>query len=153
MSPVSMKKVDLVAALLLVPVGLYVFYESGRWPVPPDMGDPAWIPRGVALVLLGAAGLLFVRALRGRALTLPAALSPADRRRVLGVAALTGTYVLLVERLGFLTTTAPYLFGFLLVLGERRWVRMAAFAVAVPVAIFLLFDVALHVPLPRGRFH
>lgn len=151
MPPVSMKGADIVAALLLLPVCLYVFYESGTWPVPPDLGNPAWIPRGVAVCLLGAVCLLFVRALQDRSLALPARLAPADRARVLWVAVLTGAYLILLEQVGFITTTAPYLFGFGLVLGERRWVQLAIFAVIVPVAIYLLFDATLNVPLPRGR--
>ena len=152
MPPVSMKKVDIIIAFLLLPVCLYVFYESGRWPLLPDLGNPAWIPRGVAVCLLMAAGLLLVRALQGRSLTLPSRLAGADRARVLWVDALTSGYVILLERLGFIATTAPYLLGFGLVLGERRWARLLLFAAAVPVAVYLLFDTALHVPLPRGVF-
>jgi hypothetical protein len=66
------------------------------------------------------------------------------------VAVLTSVYVILIERVGFIATTAPYLFGFGAVLGERRWARLALFALVVPVAIYLLFDATLHVPLPRG---
>lgn len=150
MPPVSMRNADIVAAVLLLPVCVYVFYESGTWPIPPDMGNPAWIPRGVAVCLLVAAGLLLVRALQGRSLALPARLAGVDRARVLWVAVLTGVHVLLLERLGFIVTTAPYLFGFGLALGERRWGRLAMFAVVVPVAIYLLFDATLNVPLPRG---
>jgi hypothetical protein len=61
-------------------------------------------------------------------------------------------YVLFIERLGFIATTAPYLFGFSLALGERRWVRLVVFAVTVPVVTYLVFDRALNVPLPRGLF-
>lgn len=150
MPPVSLKRVDIVASLLVIPICLYVFYESGTWPIPPDMGNPAWIPRGVAVVLLAAALLMLFRALTGRALFLASRLEGADRARVLWVAALTGVYVILLERLGFMVTTAPYLFGFGLTLGERRWVRLALFALVVPVATYLLFDVTLNVPLPRG---
>jgi len=152
MPTISLKKVDIVASLLMIPVVAWVFYESARWPIPPDMGNPAWIPRGVALCLLVAVLLLLFRALSGRSLTLPARLEGADRSRVLWVAVLTGVYVIVVERIGFIATTAPYLFGFTLVLGERRWVRLALFAVVVPVATYLLFDTALNVPLPHGWF-
>ncbi len=152
MPPVSLKKVDIVSSLLIIPICLYVFYESGRWPVIPDMGSPAWIPRGVAACLLGAALLLLGKALKGRSLTLPGRLEGRDRARVLWVAALTGAYVLCIERLGFIATTAPYLFGFALALGERRWGRLVLFAVAVPVVTYLVFDTALNVPLPRGLF-
>jgi len=147
-----MKKIDILAALALLPVCGWVFYESGQWPILPDLGNPAWIPRGVAALLLGAAILLLSKALRGQSLTLPARLEGADRARVLWVAALTAGWVLVIDRLGFITATAPYLFGFVVALGERRWVRLALFAVLVPVATYLVFDRALNVPLPRGLF-
>jgi hypothetical protein len=147
-----MKKVDIIAALGIIPICVYVFYESGTWPMLPDLGNPAWIPRGVATCLLVAALLLLGKALAGRALVLPGRLEGADRSRVLWVAALTGLYVVFIERVGFIATTAPYLFGFCLALGERRWIRLIVFSVAVPVATYLVFDQALNVPLPRGLF-
>jgi len=149
---VSMKKVDIISALCVIPICVYVFYESGRWPMLPDLGNPAWIPRGVAAVLLGAALLLLGKALTGRSLTLPGRLEGEDRARVLSVAALTGVYVVIIERLGFMTATAPYLFGFSLALGERRWSRLILFAVVVPVTTYVVFDRLLNVPLPRGLF-
>jgi len=152
MSRVSMRTIDILSALCLIPVCLYVFYESGRWPMLPDLGNPAWIPRGVAVLLFGAALLLLGKALTGRSLTLPGRLAGADRARVLWVAALTGVYVVIIERLGFMTATAPYLFGFCLALGERRWTRLILFSVVVPVATYVVFDRALNVPLPRGLF-
>ena len=152
MPHVSMKKVDIIAALGIVPICLYVFYESDTWPMLPDLGNPAWIPRAVATCLLGAALLLLGKALTGRALVLPGRLEGADRSRVLWVAALTGLYVVFIERVGFIAITAPYLFGFCLALGERRWIRLILFSVAVPVATYLVFDQALNVPLPRGLF-
>jgi putative tricarboxylic transport membrane protein len=152
MPPVSMRKVDIFSSLCIIPICLYVFYESGTWPILPDLGNPAWIPRGVATLLFGAALLVLVNALRGRSLTLPERLEGPDRSRVLWVAALTGAYTVAIERLGFITGTVPYLLGFCLVLGERRWARLMLFAVAVPVATYLLFDRILNVPLPRGLF-
>jgi len=150
MPRVSLKKADIIAGLLLLPICAYVFYESGRWPLLPDLGNPAWIPRGVAVLLFVAAVLLLARAFSGRSLTLASRLQKTDRARVMVVAALTGAYVIFLERLGFIAATAPYLVGFGLALGERRWVRLILFAVAVALAIYLLFDVTLHVPLPRG---
>ena len=152
MPHVSMKRVDIIAALGIVPICLYVFYESDTWPMLPDLGNPAWIPRGVATCLLVAALLLLGKALTGRALVLPGRLEGADRSRVLWVAALTGLYVVFIERVGFIAITVPYLFGFCLALGERRWIRLILFSVAVPVATYLVFDQALNVPLPRGLF-
>ena len=146
----SMKTVDIVAVVLLLPICIWVYYESQTWPMLPDMGDPRWIPRGVATCLLLAIGLLLMRALQGRSLKLDSRLERKDRNRVLWVAVLTVIYVILVERLGFITTTVPYLFCFGLTLGERRWLWLTLFALLMPVAIYLLFATALNVPLPSG---
>ena len=146
----SMKTVDIVAVVLLLPVCFWVYYESQTWPMLPDMGDPRWIPCGVATCLLLATGLLLIRALQGRSLKLGSRLKSQDRNRVLWVAVLTGAYVIFVEKLGFITTTVPYLFSFGLALGERRWLWLILFAVIMPVAIYLLFAATLNVPLPSG---
>jgi len=150
MPSVSMKKVDILAAILLFPVGAYVFYEAGSWPRLPDLGNPGWIPSGVAVCLLIATLLMLARALRGRSLTLPGRLEGADRARVLWVAGITVGYVAVMNHLGFIASTIPYLAGFGIALGERRWMRLAFFSVAVPVVIYLVFDATLNVPLPRG---
>lgn len=70
MAPGSMKKADILVALILVPMCSYVFYESTKWPKEALIGVPTLIPRGVAACLLFAAGMLFVRAVTGRALLL-----------------------------------------------------------------------------------
>lgn len=145
-----MKKVDILAAVLIIPMCLYVFYESGRWPIPALLGNPLLIPRGVAACLLVAAGILLFRAVTGRALPLEKRLEGADLWRVSGVAVLTGGYVFLVERVGFIATTFLFLLLFGLVLGERRWLRLVLFAVVVPVAVYMIFDTTLNVPLPGG---
>ena len=152
MRPVSMKKVDIVAVALLVPVCFWVFYESQTWPQLPDMGDPRWIPCGVAACLLVATGLLLVKALQGGSLSLESRLEGKNRARVIWIAVLTGIYVILLERIGFIATSVPYLFGFGLALGERRWLWLTIFSIIMPVAIYLLFAATLNVPLPRGLF-
>jgi putative tricarboxylic transport membrane protein len=146
----SMKKADILAALMIVPICLYVFYESGRWPVEATIGTPSLIPRGVAACLLFAAGMLLFRALTGRASTLESRLKGADLRRVSTVALLTGGYVFVVERVGFIGTTFLYMLLFVWVLGERRWPRLILFAIVVPLAVYVIFSTTLNVPLPQG---
>ena len=150
MRPVSMKVVDIIAVVILLPICFWVYYESQTWPILPDMGDPRWIPCGVATCLLIASGLLLIRALQGRSLKLESRLEGKDRSRIIWVAVLTGVYVIFVEKIGFIATTIPYLFGFGLVLGERRWLWLTLFAVIMPVAIYMLFSATLNVPLPSG---
>jgi len=148
----SMKKADILVSLIIAPICLYVFYESGNWPKQALIGAPTLIPWGVASCLLVAAGVQFVRALTGRALTLEERLTGPNRRRVLSAVLLTGGYAALVSYVGFLVTTFFYLVLFGLAAGETRWVRLIAFAVAVPVTIYLIFATILNVPLPPGIF-
>ena len=152
MTGASMKKADILVSLIIVPICLYVFYESGKWPKQALIGAPTLIPWGVAACLLVAAGVQFVRALRGRALTLEERLTGSNRRRVIFAVLLTGGYAALVSYVGFLVTTFFYLLLFGLAAGETHWVRLIAFAVAVPVAIYLIFATILNVPLPPGIF-
>jgi putative tricarboxylic transport membrane protein len=152
MANMSMKKGDILAALVIIFISIFVFYESGRWPIPALLGNPLLIPRGVAVCLLFAAGILLFRALMGKSLMLESRLEGATLRRVLAVAILTGGYVLVLERVGFISTTFLYLLLFGLVLGIRRWFLLIPFAIVVPVIVYLIFDTTLNVPLPPEWF-
>jgi len=150
MTNLTMKKADIIAGVIVIPICLYVFHESGKWPVQALLGRPFVIPRGVATLLVVAALFLLYRAATGRSLPLENPLVGADLWRVIGAAVITFGYLPLVERIGFLGTTFLYLLLFAWVLGERRWSRLALFGLLVPVVMFGLFSTALHVPLPRG---
>jgi tripartite tricarboxylate transporter TctB family protein len=150
MANLTMKKADIIAAVIVMPICLYVFYESTKWPVPALLGRPFLIPRGVAAFLLVAAGILLYRALKGQAFPLESPLVGADLRRVSLTAVLTFGYLPLLERIGFIGTTFLYLLFFAWVLGERRRPRLILFAILVPLVMYTLFSTALHVPLPRG---
>ena len=150
MSNLTMKKADIIAVVIVIPICLYVFYESTKWPVPALLGRPFVIPRGVATFLLVAVSILLYRALAGRSLPLESPLKGADLRRVSLVAVLTFGYLPIVGRIGFVGATFLYMLLFAWVLGERRWPRLVFFAILVPLVVYALFSTALHVPLPRG---
>jgi hypothetical protein len=150
MASLTMKKADIIVALLVIPICLYVFYESAKWPVPALLGRPFVIPRGVATFLLFVALLLLYRALTGRSLPLEKRLEGADLRRVTLAAVLTFAYLFAVVRIGFHATTSLYMLSFVWVLGERRWSRLILVAVLVPLIVYAIFDTVLNVPLPRG---
>ncbi len=152
MAGASMKKADILVAVLIVPICLYVFYESGKWPKQALIGAPKLIPWGVAICLLIAAGVQFIRALKGKSLMLEERLTGSNRRRVIAAVLLTGGFAALLPYVGFLITTFLYLLFFGLAAGERRWVRLVSFAVLVPIAIYAIFATALNVPLPPGFF-
>jgi len=150
MANLTMKKADIIAVAIVIPICLYVFYESAQWPVRALIGRPFIIPRGVATLLVAAALLLLYRAVTGRSSPLENPLVGADLRRVIGAAVITFGYLFVVERIGFFGTTVLYMLLFALVLGERRWRRLVLFAILVPLVVYIVFSTALHVPLPRG---
>jgi len=150
MSNLTMKKADIIAVVIVIPICLYVFYESTKWPVQALLGRPFVIPRGVATFLFVAVCILLYRAFTGRSLPLENPLKGADLRRVSLVAIFTFAYLPVVGRIGFVAATFLYMLLFAWVLGERRWLHLVLFAIFVPIGVYALFSTGLHVPLPRG---
>ncbi|SMP66174.1 tripartite tricarboxylate transporter TctB family protein [Anoxynatronum buryatiense] len=68
---------------------------------------------------------------------------------------LLGLYVVTFSRLGFIVSTAIYLFLQILVLKpkeKKNYHMMGAIAVVMPVVIYTLFVHIINMPLPRGIF-
>ncbi len=68
---------------------------------------------------------------------------------------LLAAYVLLLEPVGFLLSTAVYLFLQILVLcpaDKRKYLTTTIVSVATPVFIYALFVYAINMPLPKGWF-
>jgi hypothetical protein len=76
--------------------------------------------------------------------------APGGRARAAWTLATVIGYVLVLERLGFLLATAPFLVVLLLAYGEWRWPVVASVALAATAATYALFAVWLNVPLPSG---
>jgi putative tricarboxylic transport membrane protein len=71
-------------------------------------------------------------------------------KKVIYVLAAIVAYGLLLEKLGYLFTTF-LVFGLLLrVVESQRWSTVVIIAVATAVGSYILFSIALNIPLPRG---
>ncbi len=67
-----------------------------------------------------------------------------------GFSALSTAYLALLEPVGYLIVTPLYAAGVLLLLGVRNWL-VGVLAILVMVAtLYVLFQIGLNVPLPRG---
>jgi putative tricarboxylic transport membrane protein len=139
---------DIVAATLSLAAAVWAVIESGRWPAPEFIGGPAVVPRIIAAILFVAAGALFWYAVRGRSEIVEEPLDGAKKRRLGAMVLATAAYAAALEPVGFLPSTIAYLVVFVVVLGLRRWALIAAYAVILPTAIYLVLGRVLKVPLP-----
>lgn len=73
-----------------------------------------------------------------------------DWRTVAAIAVSLGAYLALLERAGFIAASSLLFFGAAAGMGSRRFVRDAAVAVALSVAVYVLFTRGLSLRLPEG---
>ena len=61
-------------------------------------------------------------------------------------------YVLLLDPVGFILTTLVCSFLVMLVMGERKWYVLVFMPIALVIILYLVFNLGLRVPLPKGIF-
>lgn len=138
---------NLAAAVVLVAVGLTVFWQTAGLARLDTGSDPgaAGYPRLVAgclLVLAVAVGFQ-----RGSGEPAP---SSAGALRVAGAVLLVVGYALLLEPLGYLVATAGFLVGVMALMGLGRSWSLLVVPVVFGLGVYLLFATVFGVPLPRG---
>jgi putative tricarboxylic transport membrane protein len=97
------------------------------------------------LVVIGRA-----RPARGEAPSSPVTQEAGSSSRALATVGLMAAYALLLDRLGFLLTTAGLVAVLARLYGERRWTVAVGVAVAAAGAAYGLFAGWLRLPLPSG---
>lgn len=146
----SERTLDLWAGLLIVLAGLLgLFYL-----IPTHIGDgfgfglsPRFFPYLCvgAITVLGA--VLFINRLLSQVDTRRIEFSRRHFARLLLLAALIALSLVLLQWLGYLAGAAFLVAGFMLAMGEKRLSRLVPTAVLWPLALWLLFKLALGAPL------
>ena len=139
----------LVGLFLVVPREIDAFIQFGA---SPGM-SPRVFPQ-VALIALAGLGLMLV-VTRLRTGTGPApdeaeGVTPGGRARALAAFAVMGLYAVLMEWLGYLLLTPLAIVALGALFGERRWLRLAAVAVATTAVVWAFFRYLLFLVLPEG---
>lgn len=117
---------------------------------------PAFFPTAVAVAGLALGAVISLRAVhRGRrtAQALSAARDDAPHPltwQAAGLLALTVTFVLSVDAVGFVPTSFVFLLASMKLLGERRPLALLLYPAGLTVAVYYLFGVWLNVRLPMG---
>jgi putative tricarboxylic transport membrane protein len=165
---VTNRTMDIVVALLLLAGCGIVIFDSARLGFNWREGEgpaPGYFPFYVA-VILGISSLInLASAVRGRgAGEIFVTVRPFGR--VLAVLIPSLVYVALiggtppvevpsfgqvhVPALGIYTASAIFIFAFMIVIGRENPLKALGVGVAVPVALFLMFEKWFLVPLPKG---
>jgi hypothetical protein len=148
---ISRRALDIGVALAFIAVGAVVLYDSVR--LGASWGDDGpksgYFPFYVSLIMMAASAIVLVQAI----------LSRAPRQVVVEVAAMrsvgallvpTIAYVAAIAVIGIYVSSVFYLAYFMRVLGKYRWAPVIAVSIAIPVALFFLFEIWFLVPLPKG---
>jgi putative tricarboxylic transport membrane protein len=147
---VSRRTMDVVVALLFIAVGVLVVVDSMRvgfrWGS--DGPQAGYFPFYIGLIIIGASVANLVRAImrdpngvfveRGQLALVMQVLVP------------TSIFVAAVTWLGMYVSAALFIAVFMGWLGRYPAWKIAPVAIAVPIALFVLFEIWFLVPLPKG---
>jgi putative tricarboxylic transport membrane protein len=149
---VSNRAVDIVVALIMVGIGALVMADSLRlgagWAeYGPESGYfPFYIGLIIVVVSLGTVAL----ALFGRKQNRDAFVHSVQLRHVVRVFVPTVGFIVLAGFIGIYVASAFFIGASMRWLGRFRWFTIIAVSVAVPIALFFLFEIWFLVPLPKG---
>lgn len=152
----SSKKKNLIISALFLAFGAFLFVQSLgiKHMMKNDVGS-AFFPKVIAVAIIGMAAMRLVMALREKD-TGAAKKSSSDMKGGWLTILLVGLYVIAFQPVGFLISTAVYLFLQILVLtpaDKRKIPVILAISVIASVFIWVLFNYAISSPLPKGIFY
>jgi hypothetical protein len=149
---VSNRSIEVVVALVLLAGCAVVIVDSFRLGFNWREGEgpaPGYFPFYIALIL-GAASLInLASALAGKGRgEIFVSLRPFGR--VLAVLIPSIVFVGLIQYLGIYVASALFIFAFMVAIGRENPLKALCIGLAVPVALFFMFEKWFLVPLPKG---
>ena len=149
---VSKRKADIVVALITAGLGAVVIVDSLRlgmgWAA--DGPESGYFPFYIGLLMVIASlGTLGVT-LFGRNQSRGTFVERAQFRDVLKVLLPAAVFVALIGFTGIYVASALFIGAFMRWLGRFPWHTIVIVGVAVPIALFMLFEIWFLVPLPKG---
>jgi putative tricarboxylic transport membrane protein len=151
-SLVSKQKVEIVVALILVGAGALVIKDSLRlgigWAA--DGPQSGYFPFYIGLLLVASSLATICLTLFGRNRDHGTFVERGQFRDVMKVLLPAIVFVALIGYIGIYVASALFIGTFMRWLGRFRWRTTVVVAVAVPVALFLMFEIWFLVPLPKG---
>jgi len=149
---VSTKAVEIVVAAAILAVGLLVIVDSRRvgagWA---DDGPQAgYFPFYVGIILCIASVWTLLRTLFYAKAGADVFVSHKKLRLVMSVFVPSIIYVVAIYFIGIYVASAIFIGAFMYWHGRFPWTKIVPVSLAVPVSMFLLFEIWFLVPLPKG---
>ena len=148
----SIRTVDAVASLLLLLLALTLGYDNWRagagWESTGP--QPGYFPFYLAVILAGASLYGLVAAFLSRKEARETFVTQAQFRRVLAVFVPTVLFVLTTQFLGLYVASFLLISGFMYFVGKIAWWKSLLTAFIFTAAMFITFDIAFDVIMPKG---
>jgi hypothetical protein len=147
-----MKKGLIISCVILIALSAYGLIESSRLERTMKMGiGIGFLPFVMSLAIGGLSIALLVSILRGRAeIKNKPVFQPDGRSRVFVVVALLMGYLLLIDWIGYATSTFVYLAATIIFLRRERIFNAVLMSVGLTVFLYAIFRLWLKSPLPTG---
>jgi len=148
---VSTRLMELIVAALFMAAATLIMYDNwrigARWAE--DGPQAGYFPFRVGAIMFIASAVTFGMNLLARA---PSSnfVERSQVKQVLQVLIPTVLFVVLIAFLGLYVSAAIFIAFFMAWLGKYPIARIAPVAIAVPVFLFLMFEIWFLVPLPKG---
>ena len=110
---------------------------------------PGFLPFGLALCLIILSLALIFKSWKGDISSIPFWPRRTWLRPLLGVSIFI-LYALVIERLGFLLSTFPFLIIWMRLIERVRWRTLIGISIGTTAGLYLIFVFFLEVPLPAG---
>lgn len=148
----SKRTADIVVAAIMAGIGVLVIVDSLRlgmgWAE--DGPQSGYFPFYIGLMIVVTSLGTIALTLFGRDQSPGIFVERAQLRDVMKVLLPTAVFIACVGFIGIYVGSALFIAAFMRWLGKFRWLTIIMVSVAVPFALFLLFEIWFLVPLPKG---
>lgn len=150
------KKKDILVSVVFIILGAFILLQSiGVEPLMNNDVGSGFFPKVVGLVIMAIAGAKLVLSLKEEDDGVVEKTTEGDMAGGWITVILIGLYVLAYQSVGFLVSTAIYLFLQILVLcpkEKRNFLIFGLVSLITPVFIYTMFVYIINMPLPKGIF-
>jgi len=148
----NIRVVDIAVSLLLVALAAVLGYDNWRTGISWDSTGPqaGYFPFYLCVILAGASLYGVATALRSRKEAAETFVTRAQLRRVMAVFVPTLLFCLATQYLGLYVASFLLIAAFMRLVGRIAWWKSLLTAVVFTVAMFVTFDIAFDVIMPKG---